>query len=144
MANLRRLTRLVKVLEDVRDTPKKLKEFDLQMWSADVPGCGTHFCAGGWGAVDPVLKAQGLHLSKTRISWRDDTRIRTLQYRTRGVLFTDFDAAENFFQISRKQTIRLFAPGSYDNVTDINPVIKRVKSVIKRSRAKKALTPKKI
>lgn len=138
MAYIRRLKRLVQVLEYVRDTPHLVKEFDMKAWSSDVPECGTHYCACGWGALDPVLHKQGLSLSKLdkNKQW-NGTRHRYLRYRTpAGVLYKEFEASEKFFGITHKQARNLFHPSSYRDDHDINVVIKRIKGVISRTQKK--------
>lgn len=121
MTGLQRLKRLVVVLERVKAAPKKRREFDMSSWAIKTESCGTHMCACGWGASDPTLQRQGLQLAFTRRG-------------SAALIYENawgFNAASEFFDISEADVARLFDPDSYSSVTDMVPVIKRIKAKIK-------------
>lgn len=106
MANLKRLKRLVLVLERVKADPKKRRQFSLDSWKTK-DECGTHMCMCGWGASDPVLRRQGLHLE------RDDFYDGEVSYDLIYGDFSDTEAAAYFFEIDNNDAYRLFHPDSY-------------------------------
>lgn len=128
MSGLERLKRLVVVLEEVRDDPKRNREFDIGAWAEETKSCGTHYCACGWGTLDPILAAEGLGLVR---STRKANEFR-LSY---GGLF-DFDAAGSFFDLTYSTALDLFSPDAYgdedDEIRDpsIQEVIDRINLVV--------------
>lgn len=134
MPNIKRLKRLVTVLERVRASTRLRREFDLSKWSLETKTCGTHHCALGWGAVDPVLKKQGLSFS------HGDKIRRGL---VRAVIFNpnnlpDYDpdikwgyqASSAFFDITDQESAWLFSPGAYKDKKNISTVINRLNGFI--------------
>ena len=125
MANIKRLKRLVTVLERVIKNPDKRRDFDMGAWAQETADCGTHMCACGWAASDPVLKKQGLKLKWKKNIWGDLHA--ELKYRK----FLNFDAAIQFFDLNETETGYLFSCNSYDSMRAMRPVIDRIKSVIR-------------
>lgn len=126
MTGFERLQRLIVVLEAVRDDPAKAREFDMARWGQEIPGCGTHYCACGWGAVDPVLSAQGLSLEPEPGVLGPLPSLK-LSYKEWGY----FDAAARFFEIAETDAIYLFDPEEYEADTPgIDVVIARIRKFI--------------
>lgn len=121
MTGLQRLKRLVVVLERVKAAPKKRKEFDMSVWAVKTLDCGTHLCACGWGASDPVLRRQGLVLEFNG-----------------GIIahpayagLTGYEAIESFFGLGAFTAEHLFSPNMYSDGKKMAPVIARIKAQIK-------------
>ncbi len=140
MLNTKRLKRLLLVLERVQADPKKRREFDLSVWGEKTPDCGTHMCACGWGAVDPVLNKQGFKLVRARY-W-DGTSIRT---DSGGTLLKikvgrhdEFTAVQRFFGLDSDTAERLFSPMEYVTNKSLKPVLTRLRKVI----AGKSIVPR--
>jgi hypothetical protein len=115
--NVGRLMHLETVLWRVLD---ERKSFDLALWAViDQHDCCTVACAGGYAAIDPVFQAQGLYLGyKGGIPLRKATRCFLGQPKiyfraSNGKLYSEFEAAARFFEITMKQTEWLFARFSY-------------------------------
>lgn len=111
MANIERLSRLVEVLEAVKADPAKERDFDMKTWATETQSCGTHACACGWAAMDPVLNAQGLHLVKRpQHAWK-----RGSDFELTCGPATGLGAAALFFEIEMRAADMLFSPEEYDN-----------------------------
>lgn len=133
MSGLARLKRLVTVLERVQADPVKKREFDMGTWATKTPDCGTHLCACGWAASDPVLHRQGLGFGGFEATWFDkSTKVAELTYEGLG----GFDAAAEFFGIGSSDAWHLFDPAEYASITAMAPVIKRVKAQIAKMEGK--------
>jgi hypothetical protein len=114
--NIPRLERLILVLERVQT---KGRFFDMEHWTRR---CGSASCAIGWGAVDPVLRRQGLRLEsglygKWKFPVFDGAR--------------GFNAVSWFFEISGETADHLFTPERYQQV-QVRPehVIERIREVL--------------
>ncbi len=126
MANIERLTRLLKVLRAVKRDKKKLRDFDLTHFGEIKPGCGTHLCAVGWGAVDPELRAQGLCLRASD----KDTPMAFSVYDEDTILW-GWLAVESFFDLNYEDARYLFDSNWYTSARKIDPVIKRLSAFIR-------------
>lgn len=129
MANIKRLKRLVLVLERVAKDKKKRREFDMTSWAIITPECGTHLCACGWAAIDPVLNKQGLRLGRLEHQTRSG-QVLTVR-RLRFGRFVGFEAAAKFFGIDGCESLTLFSPNEYPTKESIRPVINRIKAFIR-------------
>lgn len=130
MAHIKRLERLVTVLERVQADPKKRRRFNMSAWAQEIPECGTVMCAVGWGATDPVLKRQGLWL----VAVYNDRGASSRHLYYNGT--SGMRAAEMFFEIETWEAGRLFGCHAYRSLTSMAPVIARIKRFIRD--AKKA------
>lgn len=121
-----RLQRLVTVLEGVRDDPAKAKEFDLSYWGVQTPSCGTHLCACGWGAMDPVLSEEGLRLVDDEIRQPHNG---TIHFRLAYEHRSHMEAAAAFFSLYVDAASYLFDPEYYPDggKSTLEEVIGRIK-----------------
>lgn len=134
MAHIKRLERLVKVLERVQADPKKCARFHMGSWAQETRKRGTYICAVGWGAKDPVLKRQGLRLGRLYKNYGGSYR--ELCYKGARNMY----AAVLFFGLGRVVAAKLFGRYSYRSRTRITPVISRLKRFI-RDAKKAKVTP---
>jgi hypothetical protein len=114
--NIARLERLILVLERVQ---ARGQFFNMEHWTRN---CGSASCAVGWGAVDSVLRRQGLRLESGLYGkWKSP-----VFDGARG-----FTAASWFFEISEDTAVHLFAPERYQ-LEQIRPehVIERIREIL--------------
>jgi hypothetical protein len=144
MANIERLERLVTVLEGVAADPQKRHHFDMGTWATEREKCGTTACACGWGAADPVLKAQGLALVPAQA-----------RYLVKGIVYMDIayedalgmDAVAAFFGISFDDAVWLFDEVEYigdernDDDVPASSVIDRLNTFIADLRREATASP---
>jgi hypothetical protein len=123
MTHRERLERLLFLLEQEQEKPPVARIFDITEWEGH---CGTSACAVGIACMDPVLKAEGLHLGET----------------PHGVYlvpmfegFVGFDAAREFFGLGHfSDALRLFDGDEYPTPDDveISEVIERIEETLEK------------
>jgi len=98
-----RLERLSEILLVVEE--HNLDQFNMDLWYRRTyeqkEGCGFSACAGGWAAIDPELRQQGLYL---------DENHHICYTESKG---TGFTALSYFFGISDNESSFLFDPDAY-------------------------------
>lgn len=114
-----RLNRLIEVLENVAS---KGRGFDMGVWCHKTP-CSTTACAVGWGAMDPVLRAQGLGLVKFKGVLH---RRYEPTYRGNASIW----AVMAFFGLTWGEAERLFTPGTYPTGVSPDMVADRIRALI--------------
>ena len=92
---------------------KNCGSLNMNSWSSirEVPSgrCGTTYCAAGFAALNPAIKAQGFTLAKVGVGMSNQTRNPSLIVMFKRAL--GFDACKNFFGTNFP-----FQPGSYPSV----------------------------
>jgi hypothetical protein len=115
--NVERLTILRDALKADAANPKGVK-FDLSSWAKTpldakpTTTCNTYACAVGLACLTPALQAQGLELVTDEYASQglsDKIYFEPLYDGVRG-----FDAAEAFFDLSRRAAAALFDPCFYE------------------------------
>lgn len=133
--NVRRLERLIQILEDVAE---REDGFDLGSWANP---CGTTACAVGWACFDAQFQAEGLRMmnmeSKRGLVHPTLETVRTAGYKDREV-WPCFEGLEawlaimRFFDIRGGDAFKLFSPGNYTSRACRNPraVIARIRALL--------------
>ena len=120
---------------------------DWQQRQADEPNleCGTACCAAGYGALDPILQDEGLHMVMldeddeeiAKIFSVDDFKAAAKfneHYTRMSICYDgefDFEATAAFFGIDQEAAEYLFNDGSYPTgVIRPNQVVERIKEVL--------------
>jgi len=153
--HVQRLERLITVIKGVE---RAKLAFDLGHWAVMGPlcptneaPCGTSACACGYGALDAVLQAEGLHM---KVWDNDETRVvvsgidhfnqiikqavddvRHIYTSDFGICYGDEEgwrAIEAFFELSVQEAQHLFADHAYplDDRQSPRAVIERIEAML--------------
>lgn len=109
--------RLLRTADILREVPDK--HFSMEYWCT----CGTKFCAVGWAAQDPLLKAEGLKLvNMEREFLNRKEKPLSPAYKT----FEGWGAVEEFYGLDHDNANYLFNEEHYPKKVSKEEVIGRI------------------
>ena len=123
--------RRLNILKDYLRENVNPKQFDMfAVWEKNTETCGTAGCAMGWACSIPSFKRAGLKLKSMNYFDIDDVEIYDIEFKDLGC----FEAASEFFTISKEEADYLFDPDSYPHTCKLTPkiVARRIENFINK------------